>query len=146
LTASCCSRHRKQHDKPHPCSLCKRRFGLKTDLDRHRLAHRPESARPRFTCKFPGCKVATSGKEYLWKHLKKNHQLDRTPSKHLRAYYEDFIAIGQNSQHELDLQLLETSNQRDTEKVRDLLSRGANVSAHTRHGQSPLDLALDKGY
>ncbi|KAN0098990.1 ankyrin [Hyaloscypha variabilis] len=122
------NRHRKQHDRPHFCSLCSRAFGLKTDLDRHRQNHQRRSSRPRFKCKFPGCRVSTLGKEYLWKHLKKKHERDTTTSKPLRAFYEDFIANVQSSQNELDLQLLEASSEGDIKKVRDLLSRGANVT------------------
>ncbi|PMD41905.1 ankyrin [Hyaloscypha variabilis F] len=140
------NRHRKQHDRPHFCSLCSRAFGLKTDLDRHRQNHQRRSSRPRFKCKFPGCRVSTLGKEYLWKHLKKKHERDTTTSKPLRAFYEDFIANVQSSQNELDLQLLEASSEGDTEKVRDLLSRGASVLTETRDSQTPFDPAINKDH
>jgi ankyrin repeat protein len=84
----------------------------------------------------------------LWKHLQKKHQSilhDLTSTKTLREYYEESINEESHSLDELDLQLLEAVDRGETEKVRDILSRGANLSVMDRDRKTPFHLAIAKG-
>jgi len=139
------SRHRKFHDKPYSCSLCDKKFGLKTDLGRHRHTHRNDETQRNFRCRFPGCKFrGTSRKDYLWVHLQKKHQdiqQHTSSSKPLREYYEEFAREGQTLQHELNLELLEAASTGSAEKVSDLLSRNADTCTKDSRKRTPLHLA-----
>jgi ankyrin repeat protein len=139
------SRHRKCHNKVHPCALCGKRFGLQTGLDRHRQTHRNQESQRNFRCKFPGCKFrGTSRKDYLWIHLQKKHQdiQQHTPcSKPLREYYEEFAREAKTLQYERDLELLEAASTGNAEKVTEFLLMNADTSTKDSHGRTPLHLA-----
>jgi ankyrin repeat protein len=139
------SRHRKCHDKEHPCALCGKRFGLKTGLDRHRQTHRNQESQRNFRCKLPGCKFrGTSRKDYLWIHLQKKHQniQQHAPcSKPLREYYEEFAREAKTLQYERDLELLEAASTGNGEKVTEFLLMNADTSTKDSHGRTPLHLA-----
>lgn len=93
-------------------------------------------------------KFSTNRKDYLWRHLQKKHhdqnQLDAS-AKTLREYYEEFTKGHWTFQDDLEMQLLEAANEGDTEKVRDLLSKGANGCITNGYYQTPLDLAVARG-
>jgi ankyrin repeat protein len=61
--------------------------------------------------------------------------------KTVREYYEEFAREGQALQNEQELELLGAARTGNAEKVNDLLSRNANISAMDSCKQTPLHLA-----
>ncbi|KAH8784690.1 ankyrin repeat-containing domain protein [Hyaloscypha finlandica] len=151
MLTNCCSRHRKRrHDKPHVCShsQCKKSFGLKTDLERHRPTHLGRTSKQYVRC-FPGCKFKTTRKDYLWKHLQEKHpdkEQHDTSRKTSREYYHEFTQGLSTSQQDLKLQLLEAANEGDTAKVRELRSAEVDESVVDAIGRTPLHLAVAQGH
>jgi hypothetical protein len=143
------SRHRKQHDKPCKCNICKKGFSKKSDLARHQLTH--TSSAPTFKCLHPGCSFRGTGrKDYLWSHIKKQHS---TPGdvleERLRSYYyrskaeEECRSI--QSMQEVDF--LEAVHQGNKESLTGLLSESKmGLSVKDSRGRSALHIAVIAGH
>lgn len=71
--------------------------------------------------------------------MKKKHNV-------LPEFYDGFTIETATFQDELDLRLLEAANEGDTEKVRRLLSEGADTSTVNKDRQTPDDLAVRGGH
>jgi ankyrin repeat protein len=87
----------------------------------------------------------------LWKHIQKHGaKLDHNPSgKTLREYYHDSTRDGdgfQNQQELANLELLEAASTGDAEKVKELLSRHADINAMDASRKTPLHLAASKNH
>jgi ankyrin repeat protein len=87
----------------------------------------------------------------LWTHIQKHGaKLDHNPSgKTLREYYHDSTRDGdgfQNQQELANLELLEAASTGDAEKVKELLSRHADINAMDVSRQTPLHLAASKNH
>ena len=79
--------HQPYQSRNHVCPHCDKRFQYRKDLARHVPRHDPN--RPRYYCRFPGCKFNTKGfgrQDHLDRHLATQHRMDspmrisRTPS------------------------------------------------------------------
>ncbi|KAE8445960.1 hypothetical protein EG329_012739 [Mollisiaceae sp. DMI_Dod_QoI] len=141
------NRHRKTHYKSFSCTLCERAFSLKTDLARHRRTHQLRQQQFLFKCTFPECKFnGTPRKDYLWKHMQKNHRSPdmKDPGTTLRKYYNE--ALAGERLPEANLELLEAAYQGDEAKVKDLILAGVDISTRDRQERTAGHIAAAKGF
>lgn len=143
------SRHRKTHDRPYECLLCRGAFALKTDLKRHKQIHRRRVIR--FSCKVPKCTFKTHmRKEILKEHMRRSH-IDRENSIYsedaLWSYYE--AAVKNEELYPLDeskVAFLEAASQGNELMFKNLLSLNIDpLSADERRGYTAACYAAMKG-
>lgn len=69
--------HQPYQSRRHVCEHCQKRFQYRKDLARHLPRHDPN--RPKFYCKFVGCKYHKKGfgrQDHLDRHIQSQHKMD----------------------------------------------------------------------
>lgn len=151
------SRHRKQHDRPFECSLCKRRFSLKHNLNRHKLGSHTNS-RKLIKCEWPLCVTQTTREDYLLKHMRKAHRKELSdPTEadaEIERFYQKSIHHARRSAGKYNLTLHEAVANGNLKEVRDLIAQGDDVNAEFpidfpdwgRSEETPLSLSVLCGH
>ncbi|KAJ4386482.1 hypothetical protein N0V93_009379 [Gnomoniopsis smithogilvyi] len=76
--------HKRYHERPHQCSLCDKRFGTKTHLDRH--VNDKHNKTRKYHCTVAGCAYAKQGggksfprKDNWRRHMQNKHSVQNPP-------------------------------------------------------------------
>ncbi|KUJ11305.1 ankyrin [Mollisia scopiformis] len=140
------SRHTKKHEKLFSCLLCPSKFGLKSDLDRHRPTH--QQVQIKYKCPFPGCNSrGMARKDNLKQHIKKKHNSAARQTAEIKDPNEaqDTTQFLEANAHARNLELLEAVSVGEEERVRELILEGKSLALKSREALSAISIAVDKG-